>query len=52
MLQTYREPGLAGLWIGQLLFGDWGLQFAGMAVVPSVLGAVLLVAIFSSSRRN
>ncbi|NQL65416.1 GlsB/YeaQ/YmgE family stress response membrane protein [Streptococcus suis] len=52
MLQTYREPGLAGSWIGQLLFGDWGPQFAGMALVPSVFGAVLLVAIFSSSRRN
>ncbi|HFR3976659.1 TPA: GlsB/YeaQ/YmgE family stress response membrane protein, partial [Streptococcus suis] len=44
--------GLAGSWIGQLLFGDWGPQFGEMAVVPSVLGAVLLVAIFSSSRRN
>ncbi|WP_105209267.1 GlsB/YeaQ/YmgE family stress response membrane protein [Streptococcus suis] len=43
---------LAGSWIGQLLFGDWGPQFAGMALVPSVFGAVLLVAIFSSSRRN
>ena len=29
MLLTYREPGLAGSWIGQLLFGDWGPQFAG-----------------------
>ncbi|HFI0405135.1 TPA: GlsB/YeaQ/YmgE family stress response membrane protein [Streptococcus suis] len=44
--------GLAGSWIGQLLFGDWGPQFFGMAFVPSVFGAVLLVAIFSSSRRN
>lgn len=24
MLLTYREPGLAGSWIGQLLFGDRG----------------------------
>ncbi|MFX3893531.1 GlsB/YeaQ/YmgE family stress response membrane protein [Streptococcus suis] len=44
--------GLAGSWIGQMLFGDWGTQFAGMALVTSVFGAVLLVAIFSSSRRN
>ncbi|HEL2056561.1 TPA: GlsB/YeaQ/YmgE family stress response membrane protein [Streptococcus suis] len=35
--------GLAGSWIG---------QFAGMAVVPSVLGTILLVAIFTSKRRN
>lgn len=46
MLQTYREPGLVGSWIGQLLFGNWGPQFAGMALVPSVFGDVLLVAIF------
>lgn len=26
MLLTYREPGLAGSWIGQLLFGDLGPQ--------------------------
>lgn len=52
MLLTYREPELVVSWIGQLLFGDWGPQFAGMALVPSVFGAVLLVAIFSSSRRN
>lgn len=44
--------GLAGSWIGQLLFGGWGPQFAGMALVPSVFGAVLLVGIFSSSRRS
>ncbi|MGQ7343646.1 GlsB/YeaQ/YmgE family stress response membrane protein [Streptococcus suis] len=44
--------GLAGSWIGQLLFGDWGPQFVGMALVPSVFGAVLLVAIFSSSIRS
>lgn len=44
--------GLAGSWIGQLLFSDWGPIFGGMAVVPSVLGAVLLVAIFSRSRRD
>ena len=38
--------GLLGSWIGQLLFGSWGPQMAGMAVVPSLLGAILLLAIF------
>ena len=38
--------GLAGAWIGQLLFGYWGPQMAGMAVVPSLLGSILLLAIF------
>ena len=52
MLLTYREPELVDSWVGQLLFGDWGPQFAGMALVPSVFGAVLLVAIFISSKRS
>ncbi|MGT2712118.1 GlsB/YeaQ/YmgE family stress response membrane protein [Streptococcus oriscaviae] len=42
--------GLAGSWIGQFLFGSWGPQLAGMAVVPSILGAILLVALFNSRR--
>ncbi|MDQ8765871.1 GlsB/YeaQ/YmgE family stress response membrane protein [Streptococcus ruminantium] len=44
--------GLAGSWIGQLLFGYWGPQLAGMALVPSVLGAILLIAIFGRSRSS
>lgn len=42
--------GLAGAWIGQWLFGEWGPQLAGMAVLPSVLGAILLTAIFGSKK--
>ncbi|MEW4355065.1 GlsB/YeaQ/YmgE family stress response membrane protein [Streptococcus pneumoniae] len=38
--------GWAGAWIGQLLFGYWGPQVVGTAVVPSILGAMLLLAIF------
>ncbi|MER0122363.1 GlsB/YeaQ/YmgE family stress response membrane protein [Streptococcus sp. ZJ93] len=38
--------GLAGAWVGQLLFGDWGPQIADTAIIPSVLGAVILLAIF------
>ncbi|MBF0775701.1 hypothetical protein BVE84_03390 [Streptococcus azizii] len=38
--------GLAGAWVGQLLFGDWGPQIADTAILPSVLGAVILLAIF------
>ncbi|MDQ8766610.1 GlsB/YeaQ/YmgE family stress response membrane protein [Streptococcus ruminantium] len=44
--------GLAGSWIGQLLFGYWGPQLAGMALVPSVFGAILLIAIFGRSRSS
>lgn len=40
--------GLVGSAIGQKLFGDdWGGQLAGMALVPSILGAIIVVAIGS-----
>ena len=39
--------GLVGSTLGQALFGAWGPQIAGMAIVPSVLGAVILVLVIS-----
>lgn len=39
--------GLVGSAIGQGLLGAWGPQLAGMAVIPSVVGAVILVLIVS-----
>ena len=39
--------GLAGSALGQGLFGSWGPSLGGMAVVPSILGAVIVVAIVS-----
>lgn len=39
--------GLVGSSIGQALFGHWGPSLAGMALVPSILGAVILVAVVS-----
>ncbi|MHC5248583.1 GlsB/YeaQ/YmgE family stress response membrane protein [Enterococcus sp. LJL120] len=39
--------GLLGSVIGQALFGTWGWTVAGMAVFPSILGAVILVAVVS-----
>ena len=35
--------GLVGSAIGQGLLGAWGPQLAGMAVIPSVVGAVIVV---------
>lgn len=32
--------------VGQLLFGNWGPMLADTAIVPSVLGAVILLALF------
>lgn len=39
--------GLIGSSIGQAIFGYWGPQAAGMALIPSILGAVILVAVVS-----
>ncbi|BDZ30649.1 GlsB/YeaQ/YmgE family stress response membrane protein [Lactiplantibacillus sp. WILCCON 0030] len=40
--------GLVGAWIGQALLGTWGPSLAGMAVIPSIIGAVILVLIVSA----
>lgn len=37
--------GLVGSWLGQALFGKWGPSLAGMALIPSIIGAVILVII-------
>ena len=38
--------GWIGAFIGQLLFGAWGPSLNGTAIIPSVLGAMILLAIF------
>ncbi|WP_137598047.1 GlsB/YeaQ/YmgE family stress response membrane protein [Paucilactobacillus kaifaensis] len=35
--------GLAGAWLGEMLFGTWGPQLAGVSLLPAILGAVILV---------
>ena len=45
--------GLLGSSLGHKLFGeDWGGHLAGMALVPSILGAVIVVAIVSVFTRR
>ena len=39
--------GLLGSSVGQSLFGTWGPTLAGMALGPSILGAVVVVAVVS-----
>lgn len=34
--------GLVGSTIGQAILGTWGPSLAGMAIVPSIIGAVIL----------
>ena len=39
--------GLVGSAVGQALFGHWGPSLAGMALIPSILGAIIVVAVVS-----
>ncbi|KHD46741.1 GlsB/YeaQ/YmgE family stress response membrane protein [Streptococcus hongkongensis] len=39
--------GLVGAWIGQALLGAWGPSLAGMALIPSIIGAVIVVIVVS-----
>lgn len=39
--------GLVGSWLGEKLFGQWGPSVAGMAIFPSIIGAIILVLIVS-----
>ena len=39
--------GLVGSSVGQYLLGTWGPSLAGMALIPSVLGAVIVVSVVS-----
>ena len=38
---------LVGSAIGQALLGSWGPQLAGMALIPSIIGAIIVVAVVS-----
>lgn len=39
--------GLVGSWLGERLLGSWGPSVADMAILPSIVGAVVLVLITS-----
>ena len=39
--------GLVGSAIGQWLLGHWGPSLAGMSLIPSIIGAVILVLVVS-----
>ena len=39
--------GLVGSAIGEGLLGHWGPQLAGMALIPSIIGAIIVVAVVS-----
>ncbi|KGR73057.1 GlsB/YeaQ/YmgE family stress response membrane protein [Streptococcus phocae subsp. phocae] len=39
--------GLVGSYVGHSLFGSFGISLAGMALIPSIIGAVIVVLITS-----
>lgn len=39
--------GLIGSSVGQALFGTWGPSLAGMSLIPSILGAVIVIVVIS-----
>ena len=39
--------GLVGSFVGQALLGTWGPSLAGMALIPSIIGAVIVIAVVS-----
>lgn len=44
--------GLVGSAVGQSLLGNWGPKLAGMAILPSIIGAVIVVAVVSFFTRK
>lgn len=39
--------GLVGSSVGQAILGTWGPSLAGMALIPSIIGAVIVIAVVS-----
>jgi uncharacterized membrane protein YeaQ/YmgE (transglycosylase-associated protein family) len=39
--------GFVGAWLGGLLLGDWGPHVADFAIIPAIIGAVVLVFLLS-----
>ena len=44
--------GWIGAFIGHLLFGTWGPIIAGTAIIPAVLGSMIVLAVFGDEEVN
>ncbi|BDP73726.1 hypothetical protein EfmAA96_15110 [Enterococcus faecium] len=44
--------GLVGSAIGQALLGTWGPTIAGMAIIPSLIGAIIFLSSMEACERN
>lgn len=38
--------GFIGAWVGSLIFGDWGFVIQGFAVIPAILGGLIVVFLY------
>ncbi len=39
--------GFIGAWLGTLILGDWGPDMGGFAIIPAIIGSIILVLIVS-----
>ncbi|QQF64627.1 GlsB/YeaQ/YmgE family stress response membrane protein [Bacillus mojavensis] len=44
--------GLIGAWIGHGLLGTWGPHLAGFAIIPAIIGSVIVVFLVSLLARK
>ncbi len=44
--------GFVGAWLGTLILGNWGPHVANFAIVPAIIGAVILVFLLSLIMRS
>ncbi|MBN6887711.1 putative membrane protein YeaQ/YmgE (transglycosylase-associated protein family) [Cytobacillus horneckiae] len=44
--------GFVGAWLGTLILGDWGPVVANFAIIPAIIGAIVLVLIVSFILRS
>ncbi|KRD81712.1 hypothetical protein ASE51_24315 [Bacillus sp. Root147] len=39
--------GFIGAWLGGLILGDWGPVVGGFAIIPAIIGSIILVLVVS-----
>ncbi|MDR7076748.1 putative membrane protein YeaQ/YmgE (transglycosylase-associated protein family) [Neobacillus niacini] len=44
--------GFVGAWLGTLILGNWGPNVANFAIVPAIIGSVVLVFLLSLIMRS
>ncbi|MDQ0198042.1 GlsB/YeaQ/YmgE family stress response membrane protein [Neobacillus ginsengisoli] len=44
--------GFVGAWLGSLILGNWGPHVANFAIIPAIIGAVVLVFLLSLIMRG